>query len=219
MVKAVIFDFNGVLWWDTELQEKAWDEYAIKLRKRPFSDEEKFSHLHGVTNPDIIRYLVGHDLPKKEIDKLVQGKESLYRRLCLDQGENFKLSPGSEELLDYLNQKQIPITIATSSEKSNVDFFIKHLNLEKWFDKNKIVMDDSSFAGKPAPDIYLLAARKLNADPKDCVVIEDSKSGIESAFAAGIGKIIALGPKYKHKELSLLPGVDEAVENLGQVRI
>lgn len=80
-------------------------------------------------------------------------------------------------------------------------------------------MDDGGFAGKPAPDIYLLAAKKLNVDPKDCLVIEDSKSGIESAFAAGIGKTIALGPKHKHKELSLLPGVDEVVENLGQVKI
>ena len=141
----------------------------------------------------------------------------MYQNTCLALGAGFKLSPGSIELFEYLKRKNIPFTIATSSEIGNVRFFFKHLGLGTWFDINSIVFDDGSFPGKPAPDIYLKAAQKIGLAPNNCLVVEDARSGIRSAHAAGIGYIVALGPKENHTELLKLPGVDLAVENTGEL--
>jgi len=115
-------------------------------------------HVHGRNNSHILHYLTGRSLRSSELDELTQGKESLYRSLCLAQGALFTLSPGAEELLDLLAAKNIPRTIATSSERTNLDFFIAHFKLGRWFDVQRIVYDDGSFPGKPAPDMYLRAA-------------------------------------------------------------
>lgn len=85
---------------------------------------------------------------------------------------------------------------------------MENLNLNKWFDLNKIVFDDGSILGKPEPDIYLKAAAKIGIKAEKCIVVEDAISGIESAYRANIGKIIAIAPKSKHKNLKKLKGVD-----------
>ena len=81
------------------------------------------------------------------------------------------------------------------SEKINVYFYIEAFNLEKWFDLDKIVYSNGKIPGKPAPDIYLIAAKNIKVEPKECVVFEDAISGIKAAEAAGIGKIIAVASK------------------------
>ncbi len=81
----------------------------------------------------------------------------------------------------------------------------------------KIVYDNGHRPGKPAPDIYLEAANRLELKPSQCVVVEDSQSGIEAAQAAGIGCIIALGPADTHDRLSKLKGVNEIVESLREI--
>ena len=159
-VKGVIFDFNGVLFWDTELQEKAWDDFSIKHRGLPFTEEEKVKILHGRPNRIIQEYLLKRQLSDKEIYKYTQEKETAYRALCLNDINSFKLSPGAVKLFNYLLDKNIPHTIATASERGNLDFFIKHLKLDKWFDTDIIVYDNGTFPGKPEPDIFLKAAKK-----------------------------------------------------------
>ena len=81
----------------------------------------------------------------------------------------------------------IPRTIATSSEITNVQFFIQHLSLHRWFDVTKIVYDDGVRPGKPAPDMYLAAARNIGIAAGECMVVEDAISGLQAAHAAGIG--------------------------------
>lgn len=218
MIKGVIFDFNGVLWWDGELQNKSWKEFSEKLRGTPLTDEEMSVHVHGRPNSYTVEYLLGKKYDG-DLKELIQQKESAYREMCLAQGENFTLSPGAVELFNKLKSENVPFTIATASEKANVDFFVEKLNLGKWFDIHKIVYDDGNLPGKPAPDVYLKAAKNLELDPKDCMVIEDAKSGLRAAFAAGIGKIVALGPKEKHSELARLEGVNQVVESLQEIHI
>lgn len=93
-----------------------------------------------------------------------------------------------------------------------------HLHLGCWFDAGLTVYDDGSRPGKPAPDIYLQAARNLGLAPAQCVVVEDSRSGIEAAHAAGIGHIVALGPADGHHQPACLVGVGQVVESLWQLR-
>lgn len=212
--KGIIFDFNGVLWWDSFLQEKVYKEFSRKLRGTPLTDEEMNLHVHGTPNKNNIEYILGCSISTEEADRLTQEKESIYRNLCVSQKTEFKLSPGAEDLLNYLAEHTIPRTICTSSEKTNVDFFFEHLNLSTWFDRKKVVLDDGTILGKPAPDMYLRAAKNINLEPKDCIVIEDAVLGIQAAHAAGIGKIIALGPVERHETLRQLPGVSEVITSL-----
>jgi HAD superfamily hydrolase (TIGR01509 family) len=151
-----------------------------------------------------------------ELCQLTEAKETIYRRLCLEQGRGFRLSPGAIELLDLLVTHRISCTIATASERNNLTFFVEHLHLDRWFEIDRIVFDDGARPGKPAPDIYLQAASNLGLAPAGCVVVEDSRSGIEAARAAGIGHIVALGPVGTQQELRQLEGVDGVIENLRQ---
>ena len=191
-MKGIIFDFNGTLYWDSQLHYDAWREFSAMLRGKPFSDEEMRDKMFGHTNEDIIEYAIGHKPPAEMVEKYGKEKEALYRKRCLLEPENFHLALGAVELLDYLKEKEIPRTIATMSEWDNVEFYIKEFHLEKWFDLDKIVYSDGTIPGKPAPDIFLIAAEKIGLKPSDCLVIEDAIAGINSAKNAGIGKIIAI---------------------------
>lgn len=217
-IKGFIFDFNGVLWWDTSLQEQAWKDFSKSLREKEFSEEEMSTHVHGRNNKHSMEYLLGREITEKELMDLTEGKESAYRKLCLEAGKNFQLSPGAIELIDYLNRHGIPFTIATASEINNLKFFFEHLNLDKWFDFSKVVYDDGTIPGKPAPDIYIKAAKILNVNPADCAVVEDARSGIKAAHAANIGTIIALGSEPMRNTLLGFEGVKYFVRNLGEVR-
>ena len=191
-MKGIIFDFNGTLYWDSQLHYDAWREYSALLREEPFSDEEMRTKMFGHTNADIIEYLIGKKPSAEMVEKYAKEKEAVYRKRCKLDPENFKLAPGATELLDYLKVNNIPRTIATMSEWDNVKFYIKEFQLEKWFDIDKIVFSDGTIPGKPAPDIFLIAAQKIGLKPSDCIVIEDAIAGIKSAYNANIGKIIAI---------------------------
>ena len=191
-MKGIIFDFNGTLYWDSQLHYDAWKEYSALLRDKPFTNEEMRDKMFGHTNSDIIEYLIGHKPTQEMVDKYGKEKEAVYRKRCLSDPDKFKLAPGATELLDYLKERNIPRTIATMSEWDNVEFYIKEFHLEKWFDIDKIVFSDGTIPGKPAPDIFLIAADKIGLQPKDCIVVEDAIAGVNSAKSAGIGKIIAI---------------------------
>ena len=165
--KGIIFDFNGTLYWDSAKHKQAWREYSLKLRSTPFTDEEMVKYMFGRTNEQIIKYAIGKQPSADMVEKIGQEKEEMYRQMCLDDMDNFHLAKGAVEFLDYLKEYNIPRTIATMSDWKNVDFYIKHFNLAKWFDIDKIVYSDGKIAGKPAPDIYEIAAKNLNLAPKD----------------------------------------------------
>lgn len=215
--RGIIFDFNGVLLWDTALQERAWTRYAAQLRGTPLTADEILHYVHGRPNAVTLQYLVGHPLPADEAERLSQEKERLYRRMCLDWGAAFAVSPGARTFLEQLAERSVPRTIATASERTNVHFFTTHLQLDRWFDPAKIVLDDGTFPGKPAPDIYDRAAAALGLHPAECVVVEDSVSGIEAARRAGIGRIYALGPEPEHARLAALDGVTSAICRVDEI--
>jgi beta-phosphoglucomutase-like phosphatase (HAD superfamily) len=215
--QGVIFDFNGVLLWDRALHERAWAEFAQRLRPQPFTREEMAAQMHGRSNHDILEYLSGRSLSRAEAEELARRKETIYRELCLDLGDDFRLSPGAVEVLEWLAARAVPYTIATASGPGNVAFFVEHLHLENWFRREKIVYNDGTFPMKPAPDIYLRAAAVLGVETAVCLVIEDAISGIRAAHAAGAGGVIALGPRDRHERLAAVPGVSGVIERLDQL--
>ena len=216
---GIIFDFNGVILWDSEWHDEAWRKTSKELIGREFSDEEMHNLVHGRTNKDIFTFLLKREIAGEELEMLTQKKETNYRSIAISK-PNFKLSPGTVELFDFLKANRIIFTIATSSEKTNVDFFFKNLPLENWFDINKIVYDNGKLPGKPAPDIYLKAAEIIKLPPGMCIVVEDAVSGIRLAHNAGIGKIIALGSEGKNKKFEQVNDfINRIITRLDQITI
>ncbi|MFW9875872.1 MAG: HAD family hydrolase [Candidatus Thorarchaeota archaeon] len=214
--KGIIFDFNGVLLSDSHLHEKAWKKFSKQLRGVSLSLEEISIHVHGRTNKYILEYILNRSITSQELNSLSFQKEALYQNLCLQHMGEFHFSHGTVDLLDFLNKNDIPSTIATASDENNLKFFIEHLRLDKWFDISKIVYDDGSFLGKL--DMYLKAAENLELFPKQCIVFEDSKTGIIAAYKAKIGKIIGFGPKEKHEFLLNLKGVSQVISSFDEFK-
>ena len=218
-MKGIIFDFNGTLYWDSKLHYDAWRDFSKFLRGTAFTDEEMREKMFGHTNEDIIEYAIGKKPTPEMVEKYAKEKEALYRKQCLIDKENFKLAPGAVEFLDFLKENNIPRTIATMSEWDNVEFYIKEFNLPRWFDVDKIVYSNGKIPGKPAPDIFMIAADKIGLNPKDCVVVEDAIAGINSAKSAGIGKILAIASLEPVEFYKGIDGVDSIIKSFDEIDI
>ena len=216
-MKGIIFDFNGTLFWDSKLHYDAWREFSKELRGYEFTDEEMRNKMFGHTNADIIEYAIGKKPSAEIVEKYAKEKEELYRKRCLLDRDSFKLAPGAIEFLNFLKEHNIPRTIATMSEWSNVEFYIKEFELSKWFDIDKIVYSDGKIPGKPAPDIFQIAAQKINLAPKDCLVIEDAIAGIKSAQSAGIGTIYAIASMEPEEFYQNISGVNKIIHNFNEI--
>ncbi|MFB2832712.1 HAD family hydrolase [Aeromonas jandaei] len=207
--KALIFDFNGTLFWDTHLHNKAWD---IFLEKHDFdlTDEEKNQVIHGKQNQRIFKDLFNESLTPAEVEKYTLEKELIYQKLCLE--EKLTLGPGVVEFLDLLKENEIPFTIATSSGIENVSFFFENYNLDRWFSLDGIVYNNGKIESKPSPDIFEVAMEKLGCTPDEVIVFEDSQTGIISAEAANAGKIIivnSIDEDYSHYSHDVITHFDQ----------
>lgn len=187
MFKAVIFDFNGTLFWDTKLHNEAWDSYLGKY-DISLTDRQKHLHLHGKNNRQIALDLFGEDISEAEIEKISREKELLYQQMVQD--TRLRLADGVLDLLIFLKDQGIAIAIVTASDKLNVDFFIRYLQLEKWFEASHIIFNDGSMKGKPDPDMFLIAMEKLGCLATETVIFEDSDNGIMAAHLAKPGRLI-----------------------------
>ena len=103
------------------------------------------------------------------------------------------------------------------SEWDNVEFYIKEFNLPRWFDVDKIVYSNGKIPGKPAPDIFMIAADKIGLNPKDCVVVEDAIAGINSAKSAGIGKILAIASLEPVEFYKGIDDVDSIIKSFDEI--
>ena len=188
-MKSVIFDFNGTLFFDTELHVTAWKQFLKKLLGREISEEEFHQRVFGRDNIQVIKSIFP-ELSHKELEAYSEEKEVIYRDMCRENPEITHLVEGAEDFFDELKARGIPFTIATGANKGNVDYYFEVFHLGKWFDYGKVVLDDGHLPGKPDPTVYLLALEKLGAEPEDCVVFEDSPAGVRAAYAAGIKTVV-----------------------------
>lgn len=209
--KGVIFDFNGTLFFDNDKHILAWSEISKMLRGRGITELELLEHFNGVPNHKIVSYLLGREGIAEELEKYSQLKEEFYRRFCLEDQENFHLVDGAVEFFNYLKEKGIPFTIASASIKANIDFFVKEFGLGNWINPEDIVYDDGSYENKVA--MFLDAAKNLGVDIKECMIVEDSVSGIYSGYLAGCRNIVVIDSSGKAETYKSLPGVVKVINN------
>ena len=198
MIKAVIFDFNGTMFQDDDKHVISWKAFALQEFSYHLSDEEFPLHIHGYSNYEILKYLSGKEFSKKEVKEYATRKELQYQKICEADQDNLHLTSGIVPFLDALKERGVPLYICTASMEPNVLWYLKVFELEKWFPRSHIIFDDGTIEhGKPDPEIYQKAIAKTGVLPEECLVFEDTRSGILSASRAGVKHIIAISEKGK----------------------
>ena len=210
MGHGVIFDFNGTMIFDAAVNRQAWREFLGELIGRDCTDEEFYGRVQGGNGRDLVAYFLGTagiELPASEVEQLGVQIDAVYRRVLVSRPDIFRLAPGLPEFLDELVARGIPRTIASAAPPENMDLFYAHLGLERWFDRAQVTLNDGTLPGKPAPDMYLAAAKRLGLTASECVVFEDARSGIEAARRAGAGAIVGVMSQFGEDEMLSIPGV------------
>ena len=191
-VKGILFDFNGTLFFDSELHmrcfEEAFDKFGLPNRGRSFI----LQNIFGRTNAQIFGEVYLPNPTEEQIEGFELWKEGKYMEMIRREPDSFKLDSNVCEMLDYLKENSIPYCIATGSPLMNVEFYINELGIDRWFTMENIVYSDGTFPGKPCPDIYMIAADRLGLKPCECAVFEDGTSGIRAANSAGAASVIAV---------------------------
>jgi HAD superfamily hydrolase (TIGR01509 family) len=192
---AYIFDNDGVLV-DTEY---IWVETYARLLK-PYGliyDETDHRKIMGQSAHDCIKFLQAlYDrLPPGEagINKLLKERKVLFHTIRKEKG--IRLMPGVKNFLNWDKKQKIPMAMATGTPRDDINIELKILGWEKFF--GAVIAGDEIKRGKPAPDIYLEAARQLGVAPSKCVAFEDGISGLLSAKAAGMQTVFVRDPRFQ----------------------
>ncbi|MBK6282582.1 MAG: HAD family phosphatase [Draconibacterium sp.] len=178
-IKAVIFDMDGVLV-DSEPFHIQNEKMMFKKLGLDISDEEHAGYMGAAT--DVMwEQIIRNKKLKLDISETtaLTIKESLPFLRSLPEIEPM---PGLTDLLEKLNENQIPMAVASSSDPETIEIMLTKSGLKKYF--KYAVSSVEAGKSKPEPDVFLYAAKLMNVSPENCLVIEDSKNGIKAAKAA-----------------------------------
>lgn len=189
MIRAVIFDMDGVVIDSEHLQSRSFEIIIEEYGKAPILNREGIVHIVGIKGNQNWEFLKKKHSIDENTDILWDKKRKVYQ-LLLPQVE---LMPGINDLIMSLKNKGMKIGLATSSTRKQVRTVLNKFNFEKLFDV--VVALEDCKKPKPYPDIYLKSAKKLGLKSVECLAIEDSETGIEAAKRAGM-KVIVVPTKY-----------------------
>lgn len=181
MIKAVIFDLDGVIVSTDEFHYQAW--LALANQENIDFNRTINNRLRGVSRMDSLDIILERAKRKYTFDekqKLTEFKNDIYRR-SLENLTPKDILPFAKELIEYLKEKQILVAIGSSSR--NTKTILKQIDLINEFDC--IVDGNDIINSKPDPEVFLLGSQKLGVRPENCLVIEDAIAGIEAAKAGG----------------------------------
>jgi HAD superfamily hydrolase (TIGR01509 family) len=175
---------DGVLVHSMPLHTLAWERYLAKLG---ITVENLEQRMHGKRNSELVRDMIGANLPADVVFHHGAEKERLFREMMIAGGLSQYAIPGIREFLDRYSG--VPKAVASNAEPQNIDFVLDKFDLRRYF---PVAVNGMQVARpKPFPDVYLEAARQLNTPPALCIVFEDSPTGVEAARAAGM-RVVAV---------------------------
>jgi len=198
MIKAVIFDLDGVIVSTDEFHYQGWQRLADE--EGIYFDRKINERLRGVSRLESLEIILERAVRKynpKEKTEMADRKNKYYRDLLHTLAPD-DVFPGVERMLKELNERGIKIAIGSSSK--NTPFILEKIGMEGTFDA---VSDGNQIKrSKPDPEVFLLAASKLNIPPGQCLVVEDADAGVEAAINAGM-KCLAVGSARKNPKAHL----------------
>jgi len=190
IIKALLFDLDGVLTDTSELHFLAWKRLAEE-EGILFTPEDNEA-LRGVSRRESLNLLLkGRQVSEEQAYEMMERKNGYYVEL-VRQMTPANLLPGAREMIEEIRRLGLKQAIVSSSK--NAWLVLERLQIGDIFD---VVIDGNSPArSKPHPDLFLLAAHALGVDPRNCLVVEDAQAGVEAAHAAGM-KALGLGPRER----------------------
>ena len=181
---AFLFDLDGTLIDSMPHHQSAWDAWHAR-HDLPLDSDGFFAATAGRSNPEILADLLPH-LGAGEIQALADEKEALYRDFAV---VSLDLIGGARPFVDQARAAGMRLAICTASTPLNMKLAFKRHGVDGWVET--VVSPADGLRGKPHPDIFLEAARRLGIAPADCIVFEDAPLGVEAARRAGM-KAVAL---------------------------
>ena len=204
MIKAVIFDLDGVLVTTDELHFEAWKALADKLGINDFTkaDNVRQRGVSRMASLEVVLEKTDRAFSEEEKLALAEEKNEIYVRSLSALSETDVLS-GANEFIDYLKSKGIKTAVGSASK--NTPLILEKTKLASKFDAVSCGLDTTK--SKPDPEVFLIAAKKLGVAPCDCVVVENSDAGIEAAKTGGMYAIAVGAAEYN-------PKADVAIKDL-----
>jgi beta-phosphoglucomutase len=178
VIAGAVFDLDGTLVDNIRFHFEAFR--ALASRFGLVMDEATFQSFNGLKNEDIFPRFLGRELTRNEIEALSDEKESSYRALY---GPEIVAHRGAPELLERLRTGGVKLAVASSAPPANRAMVLDRLG---WNERFHAVVASEGLRGKPAPDIFLAAAKLLGVAPASCVAFEDAANGVRAAAAAGM---------------------------------
>ena len=190
MIRAFIFDLDGVITDTAEFHYRGWKRLAQE-ESLPFTREDN-EHLRGVPRRESLRLILkGREYPEEKIQEMMERKNNYYLAFIKEISPG-DLLPGAKELLEEIRAARLKNALGSASK--NAGEVIERLGIRHLFDA---ISDGHSVKNqKPAPDLFLHAAGQLGLKPAECAVVEDAAAGIEAALAGGF-RSIGLGPRER----------------------
>jgi beta-phosphoglucomutase len=182
-VGAVLWDMDGTLVDSEEFHWLSWRD-TMAAEGLPIK-RDQFVVTFGQRNDSILPHWLGADATPDRIQHIGDAKEALYRKLVRDSG--IAALPGAAEWVRRLNQEKWRQAVASSAPRANVEVVLEMIGLAGCF--QAIVSAEDVTAGKPDPQVFLIAASRLEMPPGHCVVVEDALAGVEAARRAGMRSI------------------------------
>lgn len=215
MLKGVIFDLDGTITLATEpLHFKAYEE-VFRSYGIVYTLSEHLSKYAGAGAEHIVTGVFqenGRNIDRAEVEAAKAKKRELYKKII--QEEPLPLVPGAKDFIEKVEAKGLKKIIATgNSDRSAVEFILKKIGLTEYFPE--IVLITEVPRGKPFPDVFLEAARRIECAPSECLVLEDSANGVTAAKDAGI-RCVALQTTTKKEDL-LSAGAAIVVKNYFEI--
>ena len=192
---ALVFDMDGTMVDSMPAHARSWEVFTRRHGIR-MPVEEVLRKTTGRTGVECIRILMGEDIADARAVELINEKEALYRDFF---SRDFREVRGFREFARQAMQRGLKLAVATAGDRNNIAFALEHLKLAQRPDA--IVGGDEGIAGKPAPDLFLEAARRLQVPAADCIVFEDAPFGIEAARRAGM-RAVAICSTHQPEELA-----------------
>jgi beta-phosphoglucomutase-like phosphatase (HAD superfamily) len=193
--RAFVFDMDGTMVDSMPAHARSWEEFG-RRHALGIPVDEILRRTTGRNGVECIRELMGEDIPEDQALALIGEKEAIYRGIF---AHEFREVAGFGAFVRAARERALRLAVATAGDQQNLAFVLQHLKLG--LPPDAVVRGDEGIAGKPQPDLFLEAARRVGTPPAQCIVFEDAPFGIEAAGRAGM-RAVAICTTHTAQELA-----------------